>query len=40
MLAAEMIFRGNDVWARIGGNIAERIRRWHKPEESIEPSAS
>lgn len=32
MLAAEMIFRGNDaVWARIGGNISERIRRWHKP---------
>lgn len=32
MLAAEMIFRGNDaVWSRVGGTIAERIRRWHKP---------
>lgn len=32
MLAAEMIFRGNDVvWARVGGTIAEQIRRWHKP---------
>lgn len=32
MLAAEMIFRGNDVvWSRVGGNIVERIRSWHKP---------
>ncbi|MCL4745655.1 MAG: hypothetical protein KJZ83_09580 [Burkholderiaceae bacterium] len=32
MLAAEMIFRGDDaVWSRVGGTIAERIRRWHKP---------
>lgn len=32
MLAAEMIFRGNDaVWARVGGTIVERIQRWHKP---------
>jgi len=32
MLAAEMIFRGNDVvWSHAGGAIAERIRRWHKP---------
>jgi hypothetical protein len=32
MLAAEMVFRGNDeVWSRVGGTIAERIVRWHKP---------
>jgi hypothetical protein len=32
MLAAEAIFRGSDaVWSRVGGTIAERIRRWHKP---------
>lgn len=33
MLAAEIIFRGNDaIWSRVGGTIAERIRRWHKRE--------